>query len=173
MFDRTKHPFDDQDAVVEKLFKRAAAKGNLDATFHVGLMYEHVHGNHDKAVTWYIKAAQLGHAKACWKAGRALELSNDAVEKQRGEKFITMAAEKGNANAQHWLGLSCAYEDRDEVKALEYFQLAAAQGHADAQYNVGRIHLEVDKDAKKAFECWLIAASKGNIDAQYWVLNVN
>ena len=86
----------------------AAGKGNADAAFNVGIMYQNgmgVEQSFENAAKYYQIAADQGiadaqYALAClYNAGTGVEQS---------------------------------YE-----KAAEYFRLAADQGHSDAQYNLG------------------------------------
>jgi len=60
--------------------------------------------------------------------------------------------------------------DKDEKKAVEWYQRAADQGYAHAQCNLGRCYevgAGVDKDTKKAVEWYQRAALQGNAQAQH------
>ena len=52
---------------VVRLWEGAAEKGNANAQYNLGIMYDQGHGvdvNFSKAIKWYEKAAEQGHAKA-------------------------------------------------------------------------------------------------------------
>ena len=75
-----------------------------------------------------------------------------------------IAAEQGDTDAQNNLG-TC-YEngtgvEKDEQKAVEWYQKAAEQGNATAQYNLGyccQNGIGVEKDAGKTAELYHQAA---------------
>ena len=87
-------------------------------------------------------------------------------------KIIKKYAEKGNADAQNYIGK--LYSDGHGVEqnmelAAEWFQKAANQGHADAQNNLGIAYskaLGVPKDGVYAMALFRHAAGKDHIDAQ-------
>ncbi len=54
--------------------------------------------------------------------------------------WYRLAAEQGNARAQHYLGVMYAKGKgvpQDDAEALKWYRLAAEQGYAAAQYNLG------------------------------------
>jgi TPR repeat protein len=89
------------------------------------------------------------------------------------KRYYELAAEQGNALAQHNLGL--LYEKgigvrQDSDKAKEKYELAAAQGHANAQCSLGGLYLGgkgVPKDYERARHYFELAAEQGHAWAQY------
>ncbi len=85
----------------------------------------------------------------------------------------TKAAEQGDLNAQHWLGLIFSKGKgipQDYGQAVKWRRLAAEQGDAVGQFNLGRMYeqgLGVQQDYKAAFGWYEKAVAQGNADAQY------
>ena len=90
-------------------------------------------------------------------------------------EFYKMAAEKGHAEAQYYLG-SC-YENgyrvgQDYKQAILWYTKAAEQGNADAQLRLGYMYYtgrEVGQDYKQAILWYTKAAERGNASAQYYL----
>ena len=87
-------------------------------------------------------------------------------------RFLKMAADKGNAEAQAEAGLQYMnrHTPQDTETALHYNQLAADQGNAMGLYNLGVLYLctEGDANEERATECFKQAAMKGMALAQYF-----
>jgi TPR repeat protein len=90
---------------------------------------------------------------------------------------LTVAAQKGDVDAQFQLGARFAAGDLDLKKAFEWFLKAAENGDMRAQIEVAKRYnsgVGVESDENKAFEWFTKAAEKGNVDAQkalgllYW-----
>ncbi|CBE68066.1 MAG: hypothetical protein F9K13_13810 [Candidatus Methylomirabilis oxygeniifera] len=136
--------------VAIKWLERAIEKGNRGALVALGSMYEHGKGvpkNEERARELYRKAANLGD----YVAKRILE-----------EKPL---AEKGNAEAQfwigeRWLGGDGVVEDIDE--ALRCLEKAAEQGYVSAIRTLGFIYQKgwhAPQDFVLAHKWYNIAAS--------------
>ena len=139
--------------------------------------------DYKKAVEWYLKAAEQGHADAqyrlgfCYKVGRTVE-----EDEYKSAAWYRKAAEQGHVPAQYELGR--CYEDGYGVKqdsgkaaewylkAAEQFRKAAEQGDADAQYRLGHCYKNghgVEQDSGKAAEWYRKAAEQGFKDAQMFL----
>ena len=105
----------------------------------------------------------------------AEELVEQAEAAEYEEDFVKAAellAEKGNADAQFFLG--CIYYKgrgvkQDIAKATEWYRKAAEQGHYPAQNNLGFAYDEgegVQQDYAKAIELYRKSAEKGYPPAQ-------
>ena len=101
------------------------------------------------------------------------ECNKSSDIEKRFKNYYEKAADKGNVNAQYYIG-KLYYKgkgiEKDYKKAFEYLKKAAEQGHVDAQYYLGKCYYDgkgVEKDYEKAFEYLKKAADKGHIDAQY------
>ena len=85
---------------------------------------------------------------------------------------VLMLAEKGDAVAQHKLGVLYDHGwgvEKDAVHAVEWYRKAAEQGQVNAQYNLARMYdngLGVKKDATQAVAWYRKAAEQGDADAQ-------
>jgi hypothetical protein len=151
--DLTTDPFDDEvdkdvEAETIAVFRLAAAKGDVDAMFNLGLCYKNGEQGVEKdaatAFSWFQRAAESatgddghGHATAqcniavCYYTGEGV--SQDDVEAVR---WFELAAKQGLATAQHNLGFCYATGTGvtlDNAQAAVLFQQAAAQGHPGAQ----------------------------------------
>lgn len=106
----------------------------------------------------------------------ALEEGNAALERKdykKAHSLLLPLAEQGNAFAQFNIGVMYAQGlglERNDQKAVNWYQRAAEQGEADAQTNLAHM-LEtgrgIEKDYKKAMQWYLKAAAKRNAMAQH------
>ncbi len=86
---------------------------------------------------------------------------------QKAREIWKFEADKGNTEAQSWLGSLYANGEGVEVdvaNALAWYEKAAEQGHAMAQANVGAMYYMgqgTDKNIEKALQ-WLSAAAENN-----------
>ena len=108
----------------------AAAQGNVDAQYRLGVMYESAVGvaaDLSRAAAWYEKAAGQGNASAALNLGQ-LYARGEGVKKsnRRALEWIKKAAEAGNKNAMEllaqsyengWLGLNVSAADAQKWNA--------------------------------------------------------
>ena len=97
--------------------------------------------NDEKAVKWYQRAAEQGHAIAqydlswMYHHGRGVSQNSSTAV-----KWCRKAAEQGYANAQNTLGWRYQYARgvgvQNYTEAIKWYGKAAEQGHADAQANL-------------------------------------
>ena len=86
---------------------------------------------------------------------------------------IRLFAEKGNADAQYYLGAkynSGQGVPQDFVEAAKWYRLAANQGLAQAQSDLGDLYksgLGLTQDFTEAAKWYRLAAGQGNAYAQY------
>ena len=152
--------------------KANKAEEAADAQYRKGLSF-YEQRDYTKAVEWFQKAAEQGHAIAqcylgvCYERGRGVQQDyTKAVE------WFQKAAEQGDAAAQFNLGV-CYYYGRgvqqDYTKAVEWYKKAAEQGDAGAQCNLGVCYENghgVQQDYTKAVEWYKKAANQGHAIAQ-------
>ena len=128
-------------ATAMKEYRPLAERGNAEAQYRVGRMYEFGQGvPQDKAqgIAWIRKAAAQNHADA---------------QQELGFVYATGDGVK-----------------QDDVQAVAWFRKAAMQGDATAQYNLGLLYAKgqgVPKDYAQAIDWWRKAAVQGNADAQF------
>jgi hypothetical protein len=127
-------------ATAIKQYRPLAERGNAEAQYRIGRMYEFGQGvPQDKAqgIAWIRKAAAQNHADAQQELG-FIYASGDGVK-------------------------------QDDAQAVEWFRKAAMQGNATAQYNLGLLYAKgqgVQKDYAQAIDWWRKAAAQGSEDAQ-------
>lgn len=112
------------------------------------------------AMSWYRKAAEMGHAPA---QSRLAYLLDNAEENEEAVKWYRLAVEQQSAEAE--FGLANMYAsgegvERDSEQAVELFTRAANQGHRQAihvlalAYERGQLGRRIDYDKALA---WLNA----------------
>ena len=89
-------------------------------------------------------------------------------------QYLRKPAEKGNVNAQYYLG--CIYKNggngvtKNSTEAFTWFRKAANQGHVSSQYEVGRMYYlgeGVSADVAEGLKWYHKAANQGDAHAQY------
>ena len=121
--------------------------GEPKAQFGLGVMHTFGQGvpqDHTRAMDWYRRAAERGHAGAQLFLGHGLESGNGA-EQNLEEAFFWFlrAAEQGESRAQNNLGR--LYEtgrgtDPDPDIALYWYEESARNGNTNARKNLARLH---------------------------------
>ena len=125
-----------------KIILTRAQKGDAEAQYNLGVMYDEGQGvpqNYKEALKWYTKAVEQGYAEAQCNLG-VMYAEGRGVSKNYKEalKWFTKAAEQGYAIAQNNLGMLYCHGlgvPQSFVKAYMWFCLAAAKGYLDATYN--------------------------------------
>src|SRR3990167_9132919 len=94
------------------------------------------------------------------------------VDKEKGIKYLTSAADKGHMFAQYYLGLIYFTGDgceKDHKAAGTLLTLASNSGHPEAQYNLSIMYargLGVEKNPIEAIKWALLSAKSGYVNAQ-------
>ena len=107
-------------------------------------------------------------AKAAVIVATGLCLGRDYV---KAVEWYEKAANQGNADAQHTLGLLYYLGEsvgRDYVQAAQWYEKAASQGNADAQYNLGMMYYHgegVIHDREKSCGLWKMSAEQNDESA--------
>jgi TPR repeat protein len=137
---------DGEFAEATKLLTHAAAAGNAEAQYALGVVYGTGLGtkpNRKKAREFYQKAANQGHASALLVlADMVHEKARTDRERAEAIRLYTAAAEKGVPTAIYNLGL--AYErghgvPADIAKALDHYRRAAGAGFPAAREALVRL----------------------------------
>ena len=124
-------------------YLKAAAQGNIDAQFNLGVMHENKQ-DEAQAISWYLKAAEQGHLYSQVNLGSLY--SNSRGELQDYEQAVNWyrkAAEQGDAKAQSNLGLMYVYGqgvEKDYPTAYKWFYIAVKNGS-----EVGRKGKDISK----------------------------
>lgn len=111
----------------------------------------------------------LPQAQAGFHKGVVAYLAEDYMTALRELKPL---AEKGNVNAQYYLGTM--YDNgravrKDRALAAQWYLKSAAQGNSDAQYNLGIMYSSgdgVEQDYQQAAHWYRKATELGDLDAQ-------
>ena len=116
------------------LWRPLAEKGDADAQYNLGTIYDDAHGvpqDYTEAVKWYQLSAEQGLAAAQDKLGFMYAFAKGVPQDYAAAaKWYQRAAEQGLASAQRELGglyASGKGVPQDDVNAYLWFQLAAAQ----------------------------------------------
>ena len=119
---------------------KLAQKGNAEAQFKVGEMYETGFGvkeDRAEAENWITKAAGQGHETAGFKLLFWDIEKNGVTDKNKGElAALRTKADEGNAQAQYYVGKMYSRgvgEKRNSAKALEWLNKAALVGVLEAE----------------------------------------
>jgi hypothetical protein len=118
------------EAEVGEWAREGAEHGNAVAAF---LQARRSKGAGER-INWLRRAADGGLARAANELGMELVKNASAVEE--GERWVALAAERGEADAVHNLGVR-ALARKEASVAVGFFRRAAALGHADAAFNLG------------------------------------
>jgi hypothetical protein len=116
-----------------------AQSGDAESQYWVGVSQTEgkTPKNLKEGAQWILKAAEQGYAPA----ELAYGLMSRLAEPSRGEKWMRLAAEHGNTEAQFWLGVG--YEQNwfgtvDIQQAIKWYRKASEGGDPDAQVELGQ-----------------------------------
>lgn len=165
-------------------------EGDPNELYALGRAYESKKdGKQDyvKAVSYYRRAAELGHIEAQYHLGVAYEFGLGVeINYEKATYWYRKAAEQGDACGQYLLAVSIYKQskgnEREYLKAAEWYQKAAEQGYVPAQSALSRMYengVGVKQDYEKAVfwsheACRLTqqSAEQGDSDAQYRLGNM-
>jgi uncharacterized protein len=125
----------DDYALAVSWFEKAAAQGEANALFNLGVCHERGLGvkvDMKKALDYYRQAADLGLEKAQLNCALTLQEMRGNAE---AVKYFTMAANQGNVVCQRELGqmlIKGSNIDQDVEQGLHYLRKAASSGDAQA-----------------------------------------
>lgn len=154
-----------------------AAKGDVDAKFDVAVANFVARGtpqDHARALHWFERAANLGHAGAHYYLGYmyAAGVGTDPDPRKSTQHYVS-AAELGHPEAQYMIGSRYANGEglpRDANEADKWMARAAEQGVPGAQFYMGQVfelgQPAARSDAQKAVQLYRAAATQGYGPAQ-------
>lgn len=160
-------------------YKQAAELGNIDAKYHLGLLYRKgKFGQGDEALKYAIyafrEAAAKDHAPSMYELAAMYE-KGEGFSKDMGQavQLYRKSAHLGYAPAQLQVGL--LYENgilvpKNETIAAAWYTKAAEQGFPTAQYLLAGMYrqgLGIPKNLDQAHILYESAANTGLVDAQY------
>ena len=144
----------------------------------VGHFCEFGKRDYNRAIKWYIMAAEQGYSEAQYNLGNCYANQygvNREIERNYVEavKWYHKAAEQGNARAQFNLGVCYTNGwgiDKNNCEAIKWYRKAAEQGIAKAQFKLGKCYKNGDgvKQNDAEAEKWFrLAAKNGHVRYRY------
>ena len=138
--------------LAEKLLKKAAESGCAQAAHRIAVMYDqgqcYVDPDLDKAVQWYQRAADLGYAESQFQlAGIMMMQDSKYFNESRAVKYLTAAADGGQVEAQHQLGMAYAFGSnglrRSVPKARKYLEASCKGGYDQAMVDYANLLIDL------------------------------
>ncbi|OHT09708.1 hypothetical protein TRFO_21332 [Tritrichomonas foetus] len=121
----------------------------------------------EKARTFLEWSVKQGYIPACYYYGKNYLLRRKKNEKlkKKGLKLVHYAADNGEYDACHHLGLNYLngnFGPKDYKLAFKYFKIAAENGQIESQRSLGQIYLYNDqfKDIEKSIHYFKMAADQ-------------
>jgi TPR repeat protein len=158
-------------------FRKAAAQGNADGQYALGMCYEYglgVSEDLEESAKWYLKAAEGGDVRAQIHIGHCYFRGEGVPEdKTEGVKWYRKAAEQGDTGGQKSLGVCYSYGrgvPEDKTEGVKWYRQAAEQGDTNAMGMIGSCYFNgegVLQDYVEAVKWYRQAAEKGNSGAQF------
>ncbi|MGA9342724.1 MAG: tetratricopeptide repeat protein [Rhodanobacteraceae bacterium] len=157
-------------------FRPLAARGDAEAQYRLGRMYEFGEGvaaDMPQAMIWLRKSAEQGNAFAQTELGIIYATGDGGVSRDDAQAvaWLRKGANQGNATAEYNLGAMYAKGQgvtTDYARAVTWYRKAADQGIVDAQFKMG-LHYEkgagIAQDDVLAYANYAIAARSGDADS--------
>jgi hypothetical protein len=140
-------PHQDDDTQVREWYQKAAAVGDADAMYHLGIMYENGLGgaqDYAEAREWYQKAVKAGKAEAAGNLGNLYEHGAGGVQDNaQARACFKKAASVGDTLAMYNLGYLYKHGlggEQDYAQARKWYEMAASAGDANAMYDLGYLY---------------------------------
>lgn len=157
------------------LFRAAAARGNGEAQYYLGLLYGKgvgVAADPVAAFTWLQAAAETGHVAAQFELSRAFARGQGTeMNTQKASRWIQEAAAAGHGEAQFYLAYALDSGQgmrQNRAEALNWLLRSAEGGFLLSQVALGKKYLKGDGIAPNPGEAlrWLgQGAQAGNLEA--------
>ncbi|OSM02484.1 putative serine/threonine protein kinase [Magnetofaba australis IT-1] len=154
-----------------------ANQGDITSMYDLGMRYAEGRGarvNQSKAVDWFTRAAEAGHAQAQSKLGAAYQNGTGAPQDSNlAIQWYMKAAEQGQPEAQYQYALALATGagiEQDQNKSLDWMEKAAENGVPQAQLALAQAYHKGQgrpQDMRNAFQWYLRAAEQNVADAMY------
>ena len=157
--------------------RKEAEKGNTLSQFDLGLWYFQKGGkkNYKRALGWFEKSAQNGHAGGQLMAGKMYFYGTKDIKTKPdlAIKYLESAAQANNAEAQFIWGkihLDGKTVLRNDDTALEWLELSVKNGFIPAEHALGILLLEGGRelvpDENRGVQLIKSAADKGYVASQ-------
>lgn len=160
-----------------KLLSGAAARGNVEAQYYLGILYrsgEGVAQDLTAAFNWFLAAAEKNHVGAQYELARAYSRGEGTQKDDvQGWRWLTEAANAGHSEAQFFAGMAHDTGNgaaQNTQQAINWYRRAAEQGHIVAQRRLGEIYLNgrgVEPNVSEATRWLGQAAQAGDMRSVY------
>ena len=111
-----------------------------------------------KAVWWYRRAIDQGHAGAQYRLGGLYAVGKGVPQNDTEAVRLTrLAADRGHVPAQYYLGVMYQFGrcvERNRAESVPWYRRAAEQGHVEAQYRLAGAYAvgkSVERDLVRAY----------------------
>ena len=164
-----------------RILERLATDGNVEAQYQLGLTLEYgksgeneqIEPNIREAARWYKQAADNGHLQASDQLWQVY-LHKGNVDEQKALTYLLIAAKKGVANAQRFLGICYMNGDilsvpKDHAEGLKWLRKSAQAGCKYAQAELAKAYRDgagVEINLVKAYVWFSMAARQELADRQ-------
>jgi TPR repeat protein len=133
-------------------------------------------GDPESAISYWLKAAGLGHAKSQYELGLAYSKGDGIpIALEEARSWYEKAANQGHSRAQHNLGNMYRHGrgvKKSNKKAIAWWTKASNQGLAETQYNLAYMYEKgkgTPKDMSAAATLYEAAAAGGLVHAQFTI----
>ena len=171
---------ENKDEVKSNCLRRLGAEvfnKSHQSDFQMGVKYFYLENG--KALPYLDKASHLAYPPSELYLGMLYENEPGTNNKSKAiicyenarvfRSWFHSQAAAGDPESLFYLGLFCAYIERDEKQAIKCYRQAAGQGYHIAQYHLGMCYEKargVEKNEKEAAACYRKAAEQGLSVAQ-------
>src|SRR3954451_1748871 len=136
---------DANDTAIFNAMIALANKGDAEAQYHVGMMYNNGIGTQrdfKQAFEWFQKSTASNHPLGAYKLGCYYDGQGEGVvaaDANEALKYKLIAAEAGYSLAQHDVALLYARRENFE-EAMKWWKLSGDQGHPRSLYNLSSLY---------------------------------
>src|SRR4051812_45032196 len=136
---------DANDTAIFNAMVALANKGDAEAQYHVGMMYNNGIGTQrdfKQAFEWFQKSTASNHPLGAYKLGCYYDGQGEGVvtaDANEALKYKLIAAEAGYSLAQHDVALLYARRENFE-EAMKWWKLSGDQGHPRSLYNLSSLY---------------------------------
>ena len=140
-------PANADDAGTFKAMVALANKGDAEAQYHLGMMYNNGIGTQRdirQAFEWFQKATAANDPLGAYKLGCYYDGQGEGIvanDKNEALKYKLIAAQAGYSLAQHDVALLYARQENFE-EAMKWWKLAGDQGFPGALYNLSGLYFQ-------------------------------
>lgn len=154
-----------------------------DVSYQIGMLYRNgvltdpPKPDFIQAAFYLRNAADENHILAAYEYGMLCFRPTGRLRKdfKNAEKYLKIAADGGNANAQYVLGFmyKSGHITVDLPKAIEYLEKAKAQGHSFSAMELVCLYQQPEvQNYQRAYECAVMAAEHGLAEGEFLLANL-